>query len=540
MKLANIDLHKANEYRELLEKKTFILYTLADRHPELPESDPNRYEWIICTDTSGQRGQQTTDLHGNVSYGGLIPGWYMLYEKVDYSFRKVSYLQTCDTENEPERLGVPITIDIPAGNLNGTQVNNRIVLPEGARTDATPVEDPNNINPEHAGDIFYVDNGKVKGITMDGATVMDYHVYSNVENDPIAFFKEIGDVNKLVDEDGNYLNISEQKYKDNIQFVFQAEEDKSVYYVAPVRGNRVNMFQARIVQGDFPDKYEWTLFDAGDPVDTYWWINSQHVRVEERFNPALGVAKDQIDYITSFVDSGGYTVDFLKYSNPLNNGRETFVNQIEEIVKPVVLKIVKKDAETAETILEVAFNKYVATSTTNRRHSTIKDAYVTDENGELTFTIYSKDKEELPKMLNTVWKLVEVEASTGYREPTSVTNLTWVGSNKTLKDGNEVTFPNGESAIEYKLELRNNPEEKILGKIELSKEWVEKNYSTETSMENPPEAVFNLYRGSFGDTSSTPIRITISADNPTFSLEALDFDSYWIEEVNIPEGMTVS
>ncbi len=30
LRLANIDLHKANEYGELLEKKTFILYTLAD------------------------------------------------------------------------------------------------------------------------------------------------------------------------------------------------------------------------------------------------------------------------------------------------------------------------------------------------------------------------------------------------------------------------------------------------------------------------------------------------------------------------------
>ena len=328
LRLANIDLHKANEYGELLEKKTFVLYTLADRHPELPESDPNRYEWIICTDTSGQRGQQNTDLHGNVSYGGLIPGWYMLYEKVDYSFRKVSYLQTCDTENEPERLGVPITIDIPAGNQDGTQVNDRIVLPEGARTAATPVEDPDGINPDHAGDIFYVDNGKVKGINLEGATVMDYHVYSNVENDPIAFFKEVGDINKLVDEDGNYLNISDLEYQRNIQFVFQAEEDKSVYYVAPVRNGKVNMFQARIVQGDFPDKYEWTPLDAGQPVDVYWWINSEHVRVEERINPALGISKKQIDYITSFVDSGGYTMDFLKYSNPLNNGRETFVYKI--------------------------------------------------------------------------------------------------------------------------------------------------------------------------------------------------------------------
>ena len=134
------------------------------------------------------------------------------------------------------------------------------------------------------------------------------------------------------------------------------------------------MFQARIVRGDFPDKYEWTPFDAGEPVDTYWWIDSEHVRVEERFNPALGVAKKQIDYITSFVDSDGYTMDFLKYSNPLNNGREIFVNQIKTPTEPVVLKIVKKDAETAETIPEVAFtlksvnNKYVATSTTNRKH----------------------------------------------------------------------------------------------------------------------------------------------------------------------------
>ncbi len=547
LRLANIDLHKANEYGELLEKKTFVLYTLADRHPELPESDPNRYEWIICTDTSGQRGQQNTDLHGNVSYGGLIPGWYMLYEKVDYSFRKVSYLQTCDTENEPERLGVPITIDIPAGNQDGTQVNDRIVLPEGARTAATPVEDPDGINPDHAGDIFYVDNGKVKGINLEGATVMDYHVYSNVENDPIAFFKEVGDINKLVDEDGNYLNISDLEYQRNIQFVFQAEEDKSVYYVAPVRNGKVNMFQARIVQGDFPDKYEWTPLDAGQPVDVYWWINSEHVRVEERINPALGISKKQIDYITSFVDSGGYTMDFLKYSNPLNNGRETFVNNIEEVPEPVILKIVKKDAETAETIPEVAFTlksrngKYVATSTTNRKHSTIKDAYVTDENGELTFQIYSEDKEELAKMLRAQWVLEEVEAATGYGEQTYVKSLNWLGSDKTFDSGDRITLPQtGEEAIEYTLEARNYPEEEIEGKIELSKEWVEKDGSTETPMVDPPEAVFNLYRGTFGDTKNLVKTITISANTPTFSLEELQLDNYWIEEVNIPEGMSVS
>lgn len=546
LRLANIDLHKANEYGELLEKKTFILYTLADRHPELPESDPNRYEWIICTDTSGQRGQQTTDLHGNVAYGGLIPGWYMLYEKVDYSFRKVSFLQTCETEKEPERLGVPIEIDIPAGNQDGTQVNDRIVLPEGARTAATPLEDPNNINPEHAGDIFYVDNGKVKGINLEGAQVMDYHVYSNVENDPIAFFKEVGDVNKLVDEDGNYLNITEEKYKDNIQFVFQAEEDKSVYYVAPVRGNRVNMFQARIVRGDFPDKYEWTPFDAGEPVDTYWWIDSEHVRVEERFNPELGVAKKQIDYITSFVDSGGYTMDFLKYSNPLNNGREVFVNNIKEVTEPVVLKVVKKDAETAETIPEVAFTLksvmggYVATSTTNRKHSSIPNAYVTDENGELTFQIYSKDKDELDRMLRSSWKLEEVEAATGYGEQTYLKSLTWIGSDKTIEKGESITLDNGEDAIQYELAVENIPEEKKEGKIELSKEWYEKNYSVETPMDNPPSATFNLYRGSFGDTRNLVTTITISADNPIFSLDELKLDSYWIEEVDIPEGMTVS
>ncbi len=144
--------------------------------------------------------------------------------------------------------------------------------------------------------------------------------------------------------------------------------------------------------------------------------------MEERFNPELGVAKKQIDYITSFVDSGGYTMDFLKYSNPLNNGREIFVNKIKEVTEPVVLKIVKKDAETAETIPEVAFvlksrnNKYFATSTTNRRHSSIPNAYVTDENGELTFQIYSEDKEELDRMLRTKWILEEVEAATGYGE----------------------------------------------------------------------------------------------------------------------------
>lgn len=419
-------------------------------------------------------------------------------------------------------------------------------MPEGARTAATPLEDPNNINPEHAGDIFYVDNGKVKGINLEGAQVMDYHVYSNVENDPIAFFKEVGDVNKLVDEDGNYLNITETDYKDNIQFVFQAEEDKSVYYVAPVRGNRVNMFQARIVQGDFPDKYEWTPFDAGEPVDTYWWIDSEHVRVEERFNPALGVAKKQIDYITSFVDSGGYTMDFLKYSNPLNNGREIFVNKIEEVTEPVVLKIIKKDAETAETIPEVAFvlksrnNKYFATSTTNRRHSSIPNAYVTDENGELTFQIYSEDKDELDRMLRTKWILEEVEAATGYGEQTYVKSLNWLGEEKTFQNGEQITLSNGESAIEYKLDAENKPEEKVLGKLTLSKEWYEKNYSVETPTTNPPSATFRLWTGSFGDTSGANQEITISADNPTFSMEDMMLGDYWIEEVDIPENMSVT
>ena len=551
LKLANFNINKAEGNGTPLRAKSFYLYRLADKNPELPETDPNRYEWVryvpVYADMLGNNDptadlyypHQTDDL-GNVSFNGLIPGWYMIFEDVNYSFRKVSYLQTYE-ETEPERQGMPITID-NAGltNPDGSPYNTSVTLPVGARGQEIPIDDPLNKNPERAGDVFYVDNGVVKGIDMENTTTMTYNVYSNVVNDPVIFYKEIGDVNNLVDADGNELSITREEYSANIQFVFQAQENLNEFYVAPVQNGTVNMFQATIHQGSFPAEDEWIDQSTGEPVDIYWWINSHNVRIEEHINPALGIHPDQVKDITKYINTGEYDNDLMKYSNTTETGEEFFHNYIDELKKTVDLEIIKEDSETKEPLEGAAFTLYCPTynvyaTSENTPYDEVPNAYFTDAEGKLNFVIDDEDPDKLEQLLSKPWILKEVKAPDGYSASESEMTIYFTGPNKNVGEGQTVA-----GVIKYSKPLGNKSYEEVLGSLTVTKAWYQYVDGQKVQWSDGGDATFRLYKGSVGDKSDLRDEFTLSQSNSTYKVAELPLGDYWIEEVNVPEGVSVS
>ena len=551
LKLANFKINKAEDNGTPLDAKAFYLYRLADKDPSLPESDPNRYEWVryvpVYADMVGNNDPTAdlyyphqTDEFGNVSFDGLIPGWYMIFEDVHYSFRKVAYLQTYD-ETEPERQGVPITID-NAGltDESGQPYNTSVTLPVGARGQDIPIDDPLNKNPERAGDIFYVDNGVVKGIDMENTATMTYNVYSNIVNDPIIFYKEIGDVNNLVDIDGNPLNITRSEYSNNVQFVFQAQENMNEFYVAPVRGGKVNMFAATIHQGSFPAEDEWIDQSTGEKVDIYWWISSHNVRIEEHINPALGIHPDQVKDITKYINTGRYDNDLMKYSNTTETGEEFFHNYIDELKIPVELEVIKEDSDTHTPLEGAAFTLYCPTydvyaTSENTPYDEVPNAYLTDAEGKLNFVIDDEDPDRLKQLLSKPWILKEVKAPDGYSASESEMTLYFQGPNKNVGEGQTVA-----SVLKYSKLIGNQPYEEKLGSLTVTKAWYQYVDGQKVQWADGGEATFRLYKGSVGDRTKFLEEFTLSQSNSTYKKDMLQLADYWIEEVNVPEGVSVS
>lgn len=553
LKLAKIKLNKTDKKGVALDRKRFYLYRLADLNPQLPETDPNRFKWVRYIPVNANMGSNvhpnsdtyypiTTDKQGNIEFDGLIPGWYMIFEKVDHSFRKVSYLQTNDP-NEPERQGRPIEMDT-AGHVDeqGRPYKQSVTLPIIARGDKIQIDDPLNDNPERAGDIFYVDNGIIKGINMAGTNTMGYNMYGNVINDPVIFYKMLKGVNNLVDEEGNNLNLTTAEYQRNIQFVFQAEEHKDRFYVAQVLGNEINMRDAEMHMGSFPAEDQWIPFGTGEKVDKYWWIDSHKVRIEEHINPALGISKKQVKQITELINTGRYDNDLMAYSNVTGEDKnEFFENKIEEISIPLMLRVTKEDEDTRDKLAGAAFTLHcpqlnVYAKSDNSPHATIPNAYVTDTNGIIEFYIEDDDPKRMQQLRKATWVLTEVEAPEGYQKLTDPIPVYFTNAHL------ETVTLHGKPAQAMVLDrtVENIPTAPALGELTVRKEWNQYTGGSKVPMENTPTATFRLYRGHLGDKSKLLEEFTISKENPTWIRENLPLETYWIEEVNIPEGMTVS
>lgn len=560
LNLANIKINKADDNGTPLSQKAFYLYRLADKNPQLPETDPNRYEWVRYVPVYANIPQGVgnaddlyypsfTDKFGNINFDGLIPGWYMLFEHVNYSFRKVSYLQTYD-ETEPERQGTPIKIeDAGYTGPDGEMYNTSVTLPVGARGQDIPIDDPLQINQERAGDVFYVDNGKVKGISMEGTNTIDYNVYSNIVNDPVLFFKEIGDVNKLIGIDGEPLNITRYEYEQNIQFILQAEEQQDVFYVCRVEGGQVMTLEAELHEGPFPAEDEWIEFGTGEPVDMYWWINSTKVRIEEHINPALGIHPDQVEQITGYINTGLYDWDLMKYANEIDAPDEYFENNISDLQFPVALKIVKEDSESSEKLEGAAFTLYnkqynVYATSDNTPYEGNLNAYLTDAEGNLNFIINEKDPNKLELMLRSPWTLTEVKAPDGYSGLEEPLTLYFKGMVNTVGQSSiEEIEINGEptTVIAYTKTIPNEPpKEEPPGNLTVTKDWYQYIDGRKEQWLDGGSATFNLYRGELGNTTIKLDTFTLSSDNPTYKKEDLPLADYWIEEVNVPEGVGVS
>lgn len=552
LKLANISISKTDKAGVALDQKAFYLYRLADLNPQLPETDPNRFKWVRYVPVNANMPANTppdqqsyyphlTDTQGKISFEGLIPGWYMLFEKVDNSFRKVSYLQTNDP-NEPERRGIPIDIE-RAGfvGADGVPYKQSVTLPQGARGKDVPIDDPLNQNKERAGDIFYVDDGLVKGINMEGAVTMKYNVYSGVINDPVIFYKRLQNVGALVGEDGRPLNLNARTYEEHIQFVFQAEEDKGHFYVATVKDGEIKMRTAKKHTGSFPAEDQWIDPSSGEKMDKYWWIDSSHVRIEEHINPASGISKKQIKQITQHINTGRYDHDLMKYSNMTDNPSEFFENKITEIPVPLALRIKKTDAETGNSLAGAAFTLYcpaynIYAKSDAQAHNSIENAYLTNTNGELLFYLEDMDSNTAEKLKRAKWVLTEVEAPPDYikmEKPKDV-YFRYAKTEMIELHGKQVEC----AVVDHALE--NIPEFPVLGELTVTKDWYVYQNGAKQEMADPPEVTFRLYKGKLGDRTKKLREFTLSENNKTFTEYSLELDTYWIEEVNVPEGMSIS
>ena len=557
LKTANFTINKADNNGTPLNKKSFYLYRLADKDTSLSETDPNRYEWVRYVPIYANLGKNVhptkdgyyphlSDDLGNVSFEGLIPGWYMIYEKVDYSFRKVAYLQTHDP-TEPQRKGEPITVD-NSGYVDdkGQPYNTSVTLPVGARGQDVPIDDPLNRNPERAGDVFYVDNGVVKGLDMANTTTMKYNVYSGVVNDPVLFFKNIGDVNKLQKDDGSPLDITNAEYQQNIQFVLQAEEDKNTFFVAPVRDNKIQMDDVEIHTGAFPAEDEWIPFGTGKPVDDYWWIDSHKVRIEEHINPALGISKVQVKAITGEINTGRYEWDIMQYANNLNNGMETFENRIDTPNTDVILKIIKTDVDTNKLLKGAAFTlkckgRNVYATSPNDVYAGTPNAYQTDAKGELTFVLKHEDIPNLEQLLKQPWELTEVAPPDGYKLPDEpTTTIFFKGPSKNAGNGTYIEY-DGSAAIQYMKEISNKKPEDVPASLTVTKAWFQYVGGKKVAWNDGQTATFRLYEGEIGDRRRFIEEFTLSQGNPNYKKErGLKLTNYWIEEVGTQTGITVS
>lgn len=425
LKLGSIQIMKKDETNKSMLNKKFYLYYLVDINPNLPDTNPKRYKWQLYNDTSGSINPQLSDKDGKITFGSLIPGWYMLYEKPSGTPKKINFLQT---NIDPQRQGSEIVIEATSGNGTGVNTYMKIKLPAGAALPETPIEYEDD-NPNRCGDIFYMDNGKFKGLDFATAQLDNTYLYTSVINNVPTAIKKVKGLNNLVDENLEPLILTAQQYFENIQFVLQAEEDKSCYYVIDVNSSGNLDFQnARKVNGTFPEEDAFTPKTSGKKVNEHWWLFSDNVRFEERINPASKINSGQIQEILKEINK--YCRDFETntpiYSYNFNNDdilttiNSNLLNDIKPYYGYIIVRLLKEDFDTQFPIPNVTFsiksydNKIylpVVDITKNTESSNYNGGYLTSDDGIIEFLITP----QVQKSYNgRSWLIEERKEAEGY------------------------------------------------------------------------------------------------------------------------------
>lgn len=545
LKLGSIQILKKDETNKAMPNKEFYLYYLVDKNPDLPDTNPNRYEWQLYNDTSGSINPQVSDKDGKVTFGSLIPGWYMLYEKLSGTPKKIDFLQT---NIDSQRQGSEIIIEPTVGST-GIDTSLRIRLPAGAALPETPIEQEND-NPNRCGDIFYMDNGKFKGLDFATAQLNNTYLYTSVRNNVPTAIKKVKGLNNLVDENLEALLMTEQQYFENIQFVLQAEEDKSCYYVINVDSSGNLDFQnARKVSGTFPSETTFTPETTGEKVKEYWWLYSNKVRFEERINPASKINAAQIQEILkeankfcrdSETDIPTYSYNFND-ANILTKLESNLLNDIKPYYSYIIVRLLKENLDTKLPISDATFsiksydNKmYLPVLNPSKNIASVdyNGGYLTDGDGIVEFLITPQTQRNY---IGRAWLIEERKEAQGY-EPASyrryiTTNTLSNLAEKGISETKEITY-NGEivKAKIYGLRIKNK-EISEKGKLTIDKLWFQESGGSQTSITAPTNITINIYRGEKDDRTNLVDTITLTPTKSTVTLEDLAFGDYWIEEI---------